>query len=286
MSATQWPDWKGFWRTLRFHPHPVRFFISRALLRSGLSSLIRIRKHGFSIRFFPSALSAEYWMDSNTRQEEENLIRKCLGPGDTYVDIGTNIGVLTLAAACQVGEHGQVYAIEPHPRIYRYLLENVRLNGFRHVVALNMAVGDHDNDVVSFSDRKHDDCNAVTSAGPIQVRLARLDTLLGGRVKRVHLLKIDVEGYEKPALLGAREILGRTDAVLFESSQHQFNKFGYSCADVFHILECAGFTPYKPDVRSCTLHRLQRNHVSESIEDLLAIQNVNCFVDKTGFVCV
>jgi FkbM family methyltransferase len=248
--------------------------------------LIRIHKHGFSIRFYPSALSAEYWTNGNSRQEEENLVRKCLNLGDTYIDIGANIGVLTLAAACQVGERGQIYAIEAHPRIFRYLLENVRLNGFRQVITLNVAVGDHNNDVVFFCDRRQDDRNAVISDGSMCVPLARLDDLLRSQVKRIHLLKIDVEGYEKQVLIGAQEHLQVTDAVFFESSQKQYNSFGYGCAEVFDILERARFTLYKPDVRSCTLSKLQRGYVSEFTENLLAIRDVDSFVKRTGFVCV
>jgi hypothetical protein len=120
----------------------------------------------------------------------------------------------------------------------------------------------------------------------MRVPLARLDSLLHSQVKRVHLLKIDVEGYEKPVLLGAQELLHVTDVVFFESSQRQYNGFGYECADVFNILECAGFTHYKPDVRSCTLSKLQRGHVSEYTENLLAIRDVDSFLKRTGFICV
>jgi hypothetical protein len=53
--------------------------------------------------------------DVNYRYEAHKLrlLREILRPGDTYVDVGANIGVLSLAARTVVGERGRVICFEP-----------------------------------------------------------------------------------------------------------------------------------------------------------------------------
>ncbi len=53
--------------------------------------------------------------DVNYRYEAHNLklLREILRPGDTYVDVGANIGVLSLTARTVVGERGRVICFEP-----------------------------------------------------------------------------------------------------------------------------------------------------------------------------
>ena len=43
------------------------------------------------------------------------IIQWHLKPGDTYVDIGANVGVMAFTAAASVGSSGRVLAFEPHP---------------------------------------------------------------------------------------------------------------------------------------------------------------------------
>lgn len=48
------------------------------------------------------------------------LMKRILKDGDTFVDIGSNIGLMSLAASKFVGENGVVYAFEPHPIRFQY----------------------------------------------------------------------------------------------------------------------------------------------------------------------
>ena len=48
---------------------------------------------------------------------EESFIQSLLREGDTFVDVGANIGSLTLAAKLKVKD-GIVVAIEAHPRTF------------------------------------------------------------------------------------------------------------------------------------------------------------------------
>ena len=57
------------------------------------------------------------------------FIRRRLSPGDTFVDVGANVGYHALLAAGSVNGRGRVVAIEASPRIFRMLRENLAGNG-------------------------------------------------------------------------------------------------------------------------------------------------------------
>lgn len=70
-----------------------------------------------------------------------------LATGDTFVDLGANIGYFTLLASRLVGGHGRVVAIEASPSIFSQLQSNLTLNRVRNVRAVNVAIADHERTV-------------------------------------------------------------------------------------------------------------------------------------------
>jgi FkbM family methyltransferase len=76
------------------------------------------------------------------------------------------------------------------------------------------------------------------------VRAARLDTLCRDwRPSDPLLIKIDVQGFEGRVLAGAEEVLGRTDALLVESSLH-INHVGGS--DLYSLVSWLGERGFRP----------------------------------------
>ena len=72
---------------------------------------------------------------------EIDIFRQLLRPGDVAVDVGANIGALTLGMARVVQSAGAVVAFEPQRVIYDILCNNLRLNKIANVRALRQAVG-------------------------------------------------------------------------------------------------------------------------------------------------
>jgi FkbM family methyltransferase len=131
-----------------------------------------------------------------------------LGPGDTVIDIGANIGCFTLLAAARVGPSGRVIAVEPESATYRQLLRNVAMSGLRNVVPVRVAVGGrsgtarlHATNVALFSSL-YESVDGRASGGVLEevplVTLSRLMRDVG--VERCHYLKIDCEGCEHEIL--------------------------------------------------------------------------------------
>ena len=146
---------RKWWRIIRNQKHTFRFLIARLLMRTRISRFILLKRGRYSIRFYPSsALSAAIWVRPESRQRTELFFRDYLKDGDTVVDIGANIGNMTLEAAISVGINGKVFSIEPHPRTFKYLEGNLRLNKITNVRAFNVAMGDKDGRI-SFEEFKH-----------------------------------------------------------------------------------------------------------------------------------
>jgi hypothetical protein len=51
-------------------------------------------------------------------ESEVSMMRQFLSGGSTVIDIGANIGDLTLPLAKIVGDSGKVFAVESHPQVF------------------------------------------------------------------------------------------------------------------------------------------------------------------------
>jgi len=141
--------------------------------------------------------------------QETALFRALVRPGMTVVDVGANWGYFTLLAAALVGSSGRVVALEPEPRLFAVLAENIRRNGLTHTTALACAVTDRES-VLALDGFDAAQGNWGVSrvaqahgAAPTQVSGRALDDLLDSQgVERVEMVKIDVEGHELSVLRG------------------------------------------------------------------------------------
>ena len=62
-------------------------------------------------------------------------------PGDTVLDVGANLGLVTFVLAAQVGQTGLVHAFEPIPEMCDLLERGISKNGLRNVQLHRMALG-------------------------------------------------------------------------------------------------------------------------------------------------
>lgn len=71
---------------------------------------------------------------------ELDYVRSHLGPGDTFVDTGSHIGLYSLLASAAVGQSGHVVAVDADPDTFARLQQNLFLNSVTNVQAYNYAV--------------------------------------------------------------------------------------------------------------------------------------------------
>ena len=225
----------------------VGFLMARLLWASRLCRLITFQlPDGYRMRFYPSSASTAFWLDRHFRPADSTLLRRYLRPGATFVDVGANVGYLSLLAWTRVGPAGRVVAIEAHPRTYRFLAGNVALNGFG-VDTHNVAIGRQPGELFFTSLRSDDQNRAIPESearrSGVRVAVTTLDRLLGGT--DVDLLKVDTEGFEVHVLEGSTETLTRCRALYIEDSERNLRRYGRSSRDLRQALRDAGFVPFR-----------------------------------------
>ncbi|UUX95154.1 FkbM family methyltransferase [Aquabacterium sp. J223] len=174
------------------------------------------------------------------------LCRLLLRPGDRALDVGANIGIVTLLMSRLVGSTGQVHSFEPNPVVSSRLMAAVAHSGVGNVTVYPKALGDQPGKLIL--NVPPDNAGAASLvhgyAEPgtvrVEVPVVRLDDEISQGP--IRLMKIDVEGFELMVLRGARNLLAEMppDCIVFE---HQ-DRSGGSASEVLACLSAAGYRFY------------------------------------------
>lgn len=181
--------------------------------------------------------------------EEAQLLRQLVEKGMHVVDIGANIGLYTLLFAKLVGNAGRVFAFEPEPNLFSALCDNCATNAVLNVAPFQFAAGDSDRRAkFQRSIFNSGDNRLAESTGdvkPIEVEVARLDDLLP--VRRVHFIKLDVQGHELAALTGMQEVIASSPdvRVFFEFSPGDLRAANTPPESLLNFFRERGFKLYE-----------------------------------------
>jgi FkbM family methyltransferase len=185
----------------------------------------------------------ERWMWAGAYEPElVSLLRRTLKPGMTVLDLGANIGYFSVIAAGLVGDSGQMHAFEPMPQNIVRLRKN--LEPFHWSAAHPCAVGNITGEVpIHFNDAEagwasiHDQHQLGSLPGNSVVRAIRLDDwVLDYPVSRIDFMKLDIEGSELDALLGARQMLCRFHPTIVAET-----KCGWNYDQIHQLLSATGY---------------------------------------------
>lgn len=179
--------------------------------------------------------------------EATKVMQEIIRPYWTVCDIGANIGYYALmeAKVCR-----KVYAIEPGPDNYPNLTTNVALNGYRNVRTFNLAIGDKVGSVPFSLNPQAPNWHRVAVGGEknvVEVPMTTLDEFMWREgVSELHLLRMDVEGYEANILEGAKWTLKTFHPDMFLEVHRDFLKaYGSSSIGVLKFLGSFGYSVYK-----------------------------------------
>ncbi|MEU4234335.1 FkbM family methyltransferase [Nonomuraea sp. NPDC026600] len=181
-------------------------------------------------------------------------LRRRLHPGDTFIDVGANIGYFTVLASRLVGPSGHVVAIEACPQFHQALTQNLRANRCGNVRSLNTAVYDTAT-CLTFYLEHATNLGATTIIRPrtaqssFAIQAQTLPQILTDtELTQARLIKIDVEGAEGAAVRGLTPLLDRLrpDAeFIIEVTPRRLAKLGHSIDDILQPLRAHGFHPYR-----------------------------------------
>jgi FkbM family methyltransferase len=178
------------------------------------------------------------------------FLGRTLGPGGVLVDVGANIGALSVPGARLVAPGGAVLAIEASSRLFRYLQHNT--GACPGVRCVNRAAADVAGPLPFYE--APPEKFGMGSLGPqfdrppTMVTAARLDDLLAEAcLDRVDVLKMDVEGAEGLVVAGATQLLSgpRPPLVLLEFCDWAEARFPAGVGDAQRRLRALGYQTWR-----------------------------------------
>jgi FkbM family methyltransferase len=202
------------------------------------------------------------------------LLPKLIRPGDHVLDVGANIGMLTLCLSALVGEHGMVESFEPNPDCVARLGDQLALNAIRNVVVRPVALGDADATMklrLQTNRRTPSLHSGIGTLTPVaesaedvvvkeyEVQVCRGDDIVGAKARPVSLIKLDVEGFEFNALNGLRGTLENSrPAVVMEFMEEHLSRAGVNRAQIRSWMDGLGYEGFALRTRRRRLrHRLE-----------------------------
>lgn len=171
--------------------------------------------------------------------------RRFLGPGDTVLDVGANIGTFSLPLA-RAGFG--VVAVEPASDTGERLRRHIDMNGLTDQVRVEqLALGASDGSIHLRAGRSADvGLRTTTGTSDIieTVRVRRGDQLVSDLGMRPALVKVDVEGGELDVVRGLTSTLPSVRVVIVELVDAHQQRRGSSAQELVHLLSSAGFDAF------------------------------------------
>ncbi|MFF3458557.1 FkbM family methyltransferase [Streptomyces sp. NPDC002730] len=178
-----------------------------------------------------------------------------LRAGDVFVDVGANLGFLSVYGSRLVGGTGRVVSIEASPVFHRRVLQHAELNGCDNIRAVNAAVSDSLKTLtfVLASSRNMGANSIVPWDGPaestFEMEARPLPELLQpDEIARARVIKIDVEGAEGGVVRGLAPMLDelRPDAeITVEVTPERMEQLGDSVDELLETMRKHGFYTYR-----------------------------------------
>ena len=234
------------------------------------------------------SIAREICFNSRYEPQETSLIESTLRPGMTFADVGANWGYFTLIAAHLVGRSGRVISLEPDPRLFLTLQDNISRNGLSQVTALQVAAADEPGTLtLNGYDENGGNwgvssliADAVEGASIFPAAARPLDLLLDEQgVDRVDLLKMDIEGAEEMALRGMSAGLAehRYKRILLEAHPTLLAAQKRTTSDVLNLLIKAGYQGWIIDHSAQAIRRAAYARALNPADYLKRLDANDCF---------
>ena len=195
------------------------------------------------------------WIFCHRLQDEPDYyyIGKILKKGEHFLDIGANIGIVSLIASRAVGDSGKVYSVEALPTTRQLLEENIALNDAKNIKVVPFALLDKSGEVEFFGAIDGNIGGSSLSAQgqkgkPVIVEGKTLDSLLAdGTIEKCDVMKMDIEGAEILALRGMSNLFAKNKprAVMIEVADEHLAQFSAKPADIIEFFSNHGYLWYE-----------------------------------------
>lgn len=195
-------------------------------------NLLKINGYEMKTLAYDEGISRELSVSKVHEPLCTQIILNEVNNGDVCLDIGANIGYYALLENKLVGEKGKVIAIEPSPRNYNLLKENLKLQFQNNTDTFNFATGIQDG-IVDFIITKESNWCKVKEKNSqvkktdklISVTIKNTDNFLEkNNYTKIDFIRMDVEGYEINILKGLVKTLEKFHPKMMIEVHYNFLK--------------------------------------------------------------
>ncbi len=213
---------------------------------------------------------------------ESNFLKQYLSSIDQPVifDVGANTGSYALLCQ-QINPNSQIFCFEPHPQTFSLLQKQVQNN--KNIKTLNLALSNKSGKLALYDYQDNRNSRHATLCQDVietvanqtsinfEVPVSTVDEIIiEQRLKKIHLLKVDVEGHDLQVLQGAKSAIANN---IVQAIQFEFTKNNSTAKvfmkDFFDLL-AKDFIFY----RLLPYGLLPLNQYNPSIHEIFAYQNI------------
>lgn len=243
---------------------------------------------GDKMRFYLPEGNAIYYygfFEANLTNFLINFLKK----GDTFIDVGANVGYYTLLASKLVGESGKIYAFEPTLRTFNTLENNSKIRN--NIIVNNNAVLDEEKEIEfidygpkysafnSFHVRTDKNIKFRDKYKKTKVKTISLDKYCIDNDINADFIKIDAEGAEYLILEAMTKILQHKKSIIsIEVAGGE--EWKENCQKSIEVLKNYEYIPYEIDINGfLKVHIIQDSY---NYDNLIFVHKDN--VSKIEFL--
>lgn len=239
-------DLPGAWRVRKIFEN-IKFSLSQQKL------VLCTTEHGFKMILDPfedNGVELSIFQTGTYERGTLSVIYSVLKPGDFFVDVGANVGLMTLLAAHKVGPQGKVVAFEPLPEIRELLSASLKINSLQNTYIHSCALGSESSVNTIY---RHPEVNRGSASiawegssnQMVKIDIEPLDEILGKYTQSPTMIKIDVEGWELEVLKGGLNTLKtQPQPVVCVEFSRTHPLHGGTHEDMYQLMDSLGYSGY------------------------------------------
>lgn len=193
-------------------------------------SLFDLSKSSFDIKIYATAIAVQTQFYLKHYEYNKDGVEIKAEKNDFVIDAGSCWGDTTLYFAHEVGSNGMVYSFESNPDNLEILKKNILLNSNlkKRIKVVQKPLWEHSNKALCLTDEgpasrvcEYDKSDVRNTVSTIAID----DFVQSNAIKKIDLIKMDIEGAELNALKGAENTINKFKPKLVISVYHKPSDF-------------------------------------------------------------
>lgn len=183
-------------------------------------------------------------------KNEFPMLLRLVKQGDTFFDIGANIGWVSISISKAVKDV-KIFAFEPIEETYKKLRNNIRINHVKIIKTFNFGFSDKEEERIFYYNPENTGATSLANilmnknVRQVKCQLKTLDNFVADHNKKIDFIKCDVEGAEILIFKGGLKAIEKHKPIMLTEMLRKWTaKFNYHPNDTIALLKKMGYNCY------------------------------------------